>query len=53
MKTKQRKSAQYHKLLLRIPVELWDKIQDKSNTEYKSCSAVIIEILRKALINKG
>ncbi|MBC8460065.1 MAG: hypothetical protein H8D67_18915 [Deltaproteobacteria bacterium] len=42
MKTK------YHKLLLRIPNELWDEIQAKANAEYKSCTAVIIEILRNA-----
>jgi len=49
MKARQIKGAKYHKLLLRIPDKLWKKIQAKGDAEYKSYSAIIIEILRNAL----
>ncbi len=51
MKRRQLKGKTYHKMLFRIPDDLWQKIQNKAEVEYKSYTAVVIEILRDALRN--
>ncbi len=49
MKTRQSKKREYHSLVIRIPVDLWKKTQEKADAEHKSYSAFIVEILRNAL----
>ena len=52
MKTRQSKKGEYHELRIRIPVDLWRKVQNQSEAESKSYSATIIELLRNALKEK-
>jgi len=52
MKTRQSKKGEYHSLLVRIPIGLWETIQAKSDSEHKSYASIIVEILRIALKDK-
>jgi len=50
LKTRLSKKVEYHSIRVRIPVDLWEKVQAKANDEYKIYAAFIVEILRKAMI---
>jgi len=47
MKARQSRKEEYHILKIRIPVDLWETIQTKADSEHKSYASVIVEILRK------
>jgi len=49
MKTRQSRKGEYHTFRLRIPIDLWEKIQSKADSETKSYASVVVEILRNAL----
>ena len=52
MKTRQSKTGEYHTFRLRIPIDIWEEVQSKANTEAKSCASIVVEILRNALKKK-
>ena len=46
MQTRQSKKGEYHSIIVRVPVGLWEKVRAKALASHKSYSGFIVEILR-------
>jgi len=53
MKTRQSMKGEYHTFRLRIPIDVWEKIKLKADSESKSYASFVVEILRNALKDKS